>query len=212
MPISENLKSLKEKSGAATLVAVSKQQPMERIREALDAGHRHYGENRVQEAFAHWADLKPAYADLCLHLIGPLQTNKVKDALALFDVIETLDREKLAAAITAELQKTNRPQPKLFVQVNTGLEEQKSGVTPDNLSHFLALCRDHYQLKISGLMCIPPQDEPPALHFALLKKLADAHDLPERSMGMSGDFEKAVALGATSIRLGSAVFGERLIS
>lgn len=209
MSIAENLNVLREKLGSARLIAVSKQQPIEKIREALEAGHRSFGENRVQEAQGRWSDLKPLYADLKLHLIGPLQTNKVQEALALFDVIETLDREKLAAALAQEIKKSGRAQPQLLVQVNTGAEAQKSGVLPENLSALLKEC-EKLELKISGLMCIPPVDEPPALHFALLKKLADRHGLPQRSMGMSGDFEKALALGATSVRLGTAVFGERL--
>lgn len=190
-----------------TIVAVSKQQPSEKITEALAAGHRLFGENRVQEARAHWGDLKKEYPGLELHLIGPLQTNKVKDAVALFDVIETVDREKLARALAGEMKKQNRNIP-CFIQVNTGEEEQKSGVPPKDLPALLACCKN-CGLEITGLMCIPPADEPPALHFALLKKLAAQHGLQHLSMGMSGDYEKAAALGATHVRLGTAIFGGR---
>ncbi len=191
-----------------TLVAVSKRQPPEKIQAALDAGHRVFGENRVQEAQDHWAELKTRYPDLTLHLIGPLQTNKIKDAIALFDVIETVDREKLARKLGNALQEAERDIPCL-IQVNTGEEEQKSGIAPRDVPDFLDFCRQECGLKIQGLMCIPPINEPPALHFALLKKLADTHNLPVRSMGMSGDYEKAIPLGATHIRVGTGVFGAR---
>lgn len=191
-----------------TLVAVSKRQTPEKIQAALDAGHRVFGENRVQEAQDHWADLKNQYPDLTLHLIGPLQTNKIKDAIALFDVIETVDREKLARKLGNALQEAERDIPCL-IQVNTGEEEQKSGIAPRDVPDFLNFCRQECGLKIQGLMCIPPINEPPALHFALLKKLADTHNLPVRSMGMSGDYEKAIPLGATHIRIGTGIFGAR---
>jgi hypothetical protein len=189
------------------LVAVSKKQPIERINEMLKTGHRLYGENRVQETQERWADLRADYKDLRLHLIGSLQTNKVKDAVELFDVIETLDRPKLATALAKEMKKQNKNLP-CFIQVNTGEEDQKAGITPNELSDFLKFCQDA-GLNIVGLMCIPPIDEPPALHFAFLKKLADEYSLKELSMGMSGDFEKAIPLGATYIRVGTALFGER---
>jgi len=189
------------------LVAVSKKQAPEKILSALEAGHRIFGENRVQEAQEHWQDLKKDYPDLQLHLIGPLQTNKVKDAVALFDVIETIDRAKLVDAVVKEMEKQGRD-IKCFVQVNTGEEDQKAGVLPDDLPALLEHCREK-TLQIQGLMCIPPYDEPPALHFALLQKLAARHDLAQLSMGMSADFEKAIALGATYIRVGTAVFGAR---
>ena len=189
------------------LVAVSKKQPIERIHEMLKTGHRLYGENRVQEAQERWNDLRLDYKDLRLHLIGPLQTNKVKDAVELFDVIETLDRPKLATALSIEMNQQNKNLP-CFIQVNTGEEKQKAGIVPNELPDFLKFCLDE-GLNIIGLMCIPPIDEPPALHFAFLKKLADEHDLKELSMGMSGDFEKAIPLGATYIRVGTALFGER---
>ncbi len=189
------------------LVAVSKKQPQEKIREALMAGQRVFGENRVQEAQEHWQDLKKEYPDLTLHLIGPLQTNKVNHAIALFDVIETLDREKLAKALSDEMKKQGKNIP-CFIQVNTGDEGQKSGVAPEGLKVLLGYSAD-CELNVTGLMCIPPIDEPPALHFALLKKLAKENNLQFLSMGMSGDFEKAVAIGATHVRLGTAIFGTR---
>lgn len=202
-----NKKIIREAS-EVNLVAVSKKQPIERIHAMLEAGHRLYGENRVQEAKERWENLRDQYSDLTLHLIGPLQTNKVKEAVALFDVIETVDRPKLATALAKEMKKQNRIVP-CFIQINTGAEDQKAGVLPGELPAFLNLCRDE-GLNIMGLMCIPPVDEPPALHFAFLKKLADEHGLKELSMGMSSDFEKAVPLGATYVRVGSALFGERI--
>lgn len=195
--------------GSVHLVAVSKKQPAARIREALEAGLRLFGENRVQEAQEHWADIKNDTPDLKLHLIGPLQTNKVKDAVALFDVIETLDRPKLARALAREMKAQKRALP-CFIQVNTGEELQKAGVLPGDLPALLELSRAE-GLDVRGLMCIPPVDEPAALHFAFLKKLADEHGLAELSMGMSGDFEKAIPLGATYIRIGTGVFGERVL-
>ncbi len=195
------------KADDVNLVAVSKKQPIERIHQMLDAGQRLYGENRVQEALERWSDLREQYPDLILHLIGPLQTNKVSDAVTMFDVIETVDRPKLVTVLVKEMKKQDRFVP-CFVQVNTGEEAQKAGIAPHELSDFLKLCEDE-GLSIIGLMCIPPVDEPAALHFAFLKKLADQHGLKELSMGMSGDFEKAVPLGATYIRVGTALFGER---
>lgn len=191
-----------------TLVAVSKKQPDNRIDAMLETGHRVFGENRVQEAQARWQDRHQSYPDLELRLIGPLQSNKVDQAVELFDVIETLDRDKLARALVRAMDKTGR-QPRLYVQVNTGEEPQKSGVLPADLSDFLTRCRNEYQLSIEGLMCIPPVEEPASLHFALLSKLARENGLDCLSMGMSGDFETAIELGATSVRVGSALFGER---
>lgn len=204
-----NKKIIREAS-EVNLVAVSKKQPIERIHAMLEAGHRLYGENRVQEAKERWENLRDQYPDLTLHLIGPLQTNKVKEAVALFDVIETVDRPKLATTLAKEMKKQNRILP-CFIQINTGAEDQKAGVLPAELPAFLNLCCDE-GLNIMGLMCIPPVDEPPALHFAFLKKLADEHGLKELSMGMSSDFEKAVPLGATYVRVGSALFGERQLN
>jgi len=192
-----------------TLVAVSKVQPDEKIEEALAAGQRVFGENRVQEAQKRWAHRRAAYNDLKLHLIGPLQTNKAEDAVELFDVIETLDREKLARALATATKKQNRFLPCL-IQVNTGDEEQKSGIHPLQLPAFLEFCRHDCGLNITGLMCIPPADDPPAFHFALLKKLAEENDLPYLSMGMSGDYDRAISLGATHIRIGTGVFGARI--
>ena len=192
------------------LIAVSKMQPAEKIKEALDAGQRVFGENRVQEAQTRWQDLKLVYPDIALHLIGPLQTNKSKEAVALFDVIQTLDRPKLAHALATEMKKQNR-MLECFIQVNTGDEDQKAGVAVRDLADLLNISRDECGLNITGLMCIPPVNEPPALHFALLKKLAAQHGLTHLSMGMSGDYEKAAALGATYVRIGSDVFGERPI-
>ncbi|MCI5060108.1 MAG: YggS family pyridoxal phosphate-dependent enzyme [Alphaproteobacteria bacterium] len=189
------------------LIAVSKKQPQERIDAALKAGHRIFGENRVQEAVERWITRKKQYPDLELHLIGPLQTNKVKEAVALFDVIQTIDRSKLVDALAKEMSKQGK-KPRCFIQVNTGEEEQKSGISPRDLPKLLAYC-EKAGLEITGLMCIPPSDEPSALHFALLKKLAGEHNLPGLSMGMSNDFEKAIALGATYVRIGTALFGTR---
>lgn len=194
--------------GSVALVAVSKKQPLERVEAALQAGHRRYGENRVQEAEARWTGLRPTYPDLILHLIGPLQTNKVKPAVALFDVIESIDRPKLARALAREMAATNK-RPRCLIQVNTGEEPQKAGVVPADLDTLLTLCRDELELPIEGLMSIPPIDEAPAPHFALLADLADRHGLKTLSMGMSGDFETAIRHGATQVRVGSAVFGER---
>jgi len=191
------------------LIAVSKQQPDDRIDAALEAGQRVFGENRVQEAMGRWVHRRADYPDLKLHLIGPLQTNKAADAVALFDVIEVLDREKLASALAKEMQRQNRHLPCL-VQVNTGEEDQKSGIFPNEAVAFAHHCRDHYGLNITGMMCIPPADEEPAMHFALLAKLAKEAGLTTLSMGMSGDYLEAIKFGATSVRVGSAIFGERL--
>lgn len=195
------------KTDDVTLVAVSKVQPDDRIDAALAAGQRVFGENRVQEAQSRWEPRRPLYPDLRLHLIGPLQTNKARAAVALFDVIETLDRPALVAALAAETARQNR-HPDILIQVNTGAEPQKSGVLPAELpSLYAAACSA--KLRVVGLMCIPPADEPPTLHFGLLKTLADTLTLKTLSMGMSADYETAIRLGATHVRVGSAVFGER---
>ncbi|WP_289298091.1 YggS family pyridoxal phosphate-dependent enzyme [uncultured Reyranella sp.] len=191
-----------------TLVAVSKTHGPERVRELLDAGHRVFGENRVQEAEGKFPDLKAAFPDLELHLIGPLQTNKARDAVALFDVIQSVDRERLAAALVKEMDKLGR-RPACYIQVNTGEEPQKAGILPKDVDAFVALCRDQYKLPVVGLMCIPPVDEEPALHFTLLGKMAARNGLAKLSMGMSADYETAVRLGATHVRVGSALFGSR---
>ena len=188
-----------------TLVAVSKQQPWERIEPVLAAGQGVFGENRVQEAMARWAEKRD---DVELRLIGPLQSNKAKEAVAVFDVIETLDREKLAKALAEEAQKQGRS-PRLYIQVNTGEEPQKAGVIPPDADAFVALMRGTYGFQIEGLMCIPPAEEPPGPHFALLAKIAARNGIGRLSMGMSADFETAIRFGATSVRVGSALFGER---
>jgi pyridoxal phosphate enzyme (YggS family) len=190
---------------SVTLVAVSKQQPWEAIEPVLAAGQRVFGENRVQEAMARWEGRTEG---LTLHLIGPLQSNKAREAVAFFDVIETLDRESLARALADEVQKQGR-RPRLYVQVNTGEEPQKAGVVPAAAAAFIAACRGSFGLEPEGLMCIPPVDEPAGPHFALLAKIAARNGLARLSMGMSGDFETAIAFGATGVRVGSAVFGVR---
>ena len=191
-----------------TLVAVSKRQPDGRIEAALMAGHRVFGENRVQEAQRRWAERRDRYTDLKLHLIGPLQTNKAADAVALFDVIEVVDRPKLARGLSNEMARQGR-HLSCYVQVNTGEEDQKSGILPDEADSFIGFCREECGLDIAGLMCIPPVDEEPAMHFALLRTIAERNGLPGLSMGMSGDYEEAVRFGATSVRVGSAIFGSR---
>lgn len=217
--VSANLRGVQERIGLAarkagrapdsvTLVAVSKTHSPPRIEAALRAGHRCFGENRVQEAQMKWPDLRTSYPDLRLHLIGPLQTNKVKDAVQLFDVIETLDRPKLAAALAEQMTRSNR-RLQCFIQVNTGDEPQKAGIAPKDADGFIRACIEIYGLPVIGLMCIPPLDEPPALHFALLREMARRHSLPELSMGMSADFEEAIRFGATYVRVGTGVFGSR---
>jgi len=203
-----------EKAGrsanAGAIVAVSKTHPAEVIEQALVAGHRLFGENRVQEAEAKWPSLKQKYPDAELHLIGHLQTNKVREAVALFDVIETVDRPNLARALAKETAAQNR-RIECFVQVNTGEEPQKSGVSPDEADVFISACRDDFRLDVTGLMCIPPLDEEVALHFALLRTIAERNGLANLSMGMSADFEIAIAFGATHVRVGTAIFGPRQV-
>ncbi len=194
--------------GSVTLVAISKTFPAEAVEGALAAGHSVFGENRVQEAKAKFPPLKQRHPQLELHLVGPLQSNKVKDALALFDAIHSVDRPSLCEALAKETAKQGR-QPQLFVQVNTGAEPQKSGVLPQDADAFLVRCRDAYGLRIDGLMCLPPLDEPPAPHFALLNKIAARNGLKLLSMGMSADFALAIEFGATHVRVGTAIFGAR---
>jgi hypothetical protein len=193
---------------SVTLTAVSKTQPDEALEAALATGQRVFGENRVQEAQAHWGDRRSAWPDLELRLIGPLQTNKAEEAVNLFDVIETLDREKLAAALSQAMAKTGR-RPRVLVQVNTGAEPQKAGVLPEDADALIALARDQYGLDVEGLMAIPPAEEAAGPHFALLARIARRNSLKVLSMGMSGDFETAIRFGATHVRVGTALFGER---
>jgi pyridoxal phosphate enzyme (YggS family) len=189
------------------LIAVSKVQPIEKVRAALEAGHRVFGENRVQEAEERWGELKPQYPDVELHLIGGLQTNKAAIAVALFDVIQSVDRLKLAKALAGEMEKQGKQLP-VYIQVNTGREEQKGGCALEELPELLAGSKE-LGLEVVGLMCIPPLGEDPTMHFALLKKLAKRHGLARLSMGMSGDYALAAAMGATDVRVGTAIFGAR---
>jgi len=190
------------------LVAVTKTVPAPVIEEAIEAGQYCFGENRVQEADAKWPALKERHPGIELHLIGPLQSNKVREAVGLFELIETVDRPKLARALAEEMARANK-RPRLFVQVNTGEEPQKAGVLPGEAESFVALCRGTFGLTVDGLMCIPPYEEEPAMHFALLAKLAERIGVKELSMGMSGDFARAIAFGATYVRVGTAIFGAR---
>jgi len=190
------------------LIAVSKNHTVNEIKPLLEQGHCNFGENRVQEAKSKWVELKKQYSHVILHLIGPLQTNKVKEAVQLFDVIETVDREKVAKKLSEEIQKTGK-KPICFIQVNIGNETQKSGISQENLEAFLHQCRNEYHLNIQGLMCIPPVNEDSRKYFMLLYNLAQKHGLTEISMGMSNDFEEAILSGATQVRIGSAIFGPR---
>ena len=194
--------------GSTDLVAVSKTFDGETIQPLLEAGQRRFGENRVQEAMAKWPALRQSFPDLELRLIGPLQSNKAREAVELFDVIETVDRARIATALSAEMKRQDR-YPRLYVQVNTGLEEQKAGIAPAEAAAFVAWCQDSQGLAIQGLMCIPPLDENPGPHFALLAKIARESGVEKLSMGMSGDFDVAIGFGATSVRVGSAIFGGR---
>jgi pyridoxal phosphate enzyme (YggS family) len=195
-------------AGSVTLVAVSKTFDAPDIRPVIAAGQTVFGENRVQEAQAKWPALREEFPGIELHLIGPLQSNKAKEAVALFDVIETVDREKIAAELAREMKRQDRA-PKLYVQVNTGLEPQKAGIAPREAAAFVKRCREAHGLAVEGLMCIPPADENPGPHFALLEKLAGEAGVEKLSMGMSGDYALAVRFGATSVRVGSAIFGGR---
>ncbi len=199
-------------ASSVTLIAVSKLHAAEAIEPVLMAGHREFGENYVQEAQAKWPDLRARFPETVLHLIGPLQSNKAREAVALFDVIHSLDRESLAKELSKEIARHKQQggkAPQLFVQVNTGEEPQKGGILPLEADAFIRSCRETYGLEISGLMCIPPFDEPPSPHFALLRKIAERNGLPHLSMGMSADFDAAIQLGATHVRIGTAIFGER---
>jgi len=193
---------------SVALVAVSKTHPAAIVRDALAAGHRVFGENRVQEAQAKYPALREAYPDLALHLIGPLQTNKVREALAIFDVIESVDRPRLAQALAKEMNHSGR-RPPCLIEVNTGEEARKAGILPADADGFIVECRDRVGLSILGLMCVPPIDEEPAPHFALLREIARRNGLAVLSMGMSADFERAIRFGATHVRVGTAIFGAR---
>ena len=206
--IAEAAKAAGRAPDAVTLVAVGKLHPREAIEAAIRAGQRVFGENRVQEAQGKFPLLRTDYPDIALHLIGPLQTNKVRDAVALFDVIETVDRPKLARALATEMARSDR-RPDCFIQINTGEEPQKAGVAPAETDAFIAFARDELGLPIVGLMCIPPFEEEPAMHFALLAKIAARNNLSALSMGMSGDYETAIRFGATHVRVGTAIFGAR---
>jgi pyridoxal phosphate enzyme (YggS family) len=196
--------------GAVQLIAVSKVQPIERVRAAVIAGHRLFGENRVQEALARWQPIRQEFDDIAVHLIGPLQTNKARDAVGFFDAIHTLDRPRLAAALAREMDRQDR-RPDCYIEVNTGAEPQKAGVRASEADDFIRQCRVDYALPIVGLMCIPPAYEAPALHFALLREIARRNGLTNLSMGMSGDYQTAIAFDATLVRVGTAVFGAREI-
>ncbi|MCR9071056.1 MAG: YggS family pyridoxal phosphate-dependent enzyme [Alphaproteobacteria bacterium] len=217
--IGDNLESVRRsiaKAAAAaerspetvTLVAVGKVQPLERVEAALLAGQRVFGENRVQEAKGKWPDFRVRYPGVELHLIGPLQTNKVREAVELFDVIQTVDRPKLARELAKEMEKQGK-RLDCYIQVNTGEEEQKAGIAPDEADAFIAECRDGLGLAVVGLMCIPPVEDNPALHFAMLREIAKRNGIANLSMGMSGDYDTAVELGATHVRVGTAIFGAR---
>ncbi len=206
--IAEAAAAAGREAGDIGLVAVSKTHGPERIRPALAAGHRLFGENRVQEAERKWPELREAFPDLRLHLIGPLQGNKTRDAVELFDCIETIDRPRIARRVAEAIQQAGRAVD-CYVQVNTGAEAQKAGIPPDEADAFIAQCRDEFQLAVRGLMCIPPADEEPSLHFALLREIARRNGLDGLSMGMSADFPIAIPFGATLVRVGTAIFGPR---
>ncbi len=221
VPVAENLRRVEDQIAAAAreagrdpaeirLIAVSKTHGSDRIVPALAAGHRVFGENRVQEARAKWPALREAWPGIELHLVGALQSNKAREAVALFDVIHALDRPKLAAALAKAMDRLDR-RPACFIEVNTGEEPNKAGVAPAEADAFIARCRDEFELPVIGLMCIPPVDEEPSLHFALLAQIAARNGLAALSMGMSGDFEVAVRFGATHVRVGTAIFGPRQI-
>lgn len=206
--IARAAKACGRNAAEVTLVIASKTQPADRLDPLLRSGHRAFGENRVQEAAGKWPALREVYRDIDLHLIGPLQSNKAKEAVALFDVIETIDRPRLADAIAEQIAKQGRS-PRLYVEVNTGDEPQKAGVSPKEADEFIRFCRDTCKLQISGLMCVPPVGEQASPHFALLAQLAKRNDIPVLSMGMTADFPLAIQLGATHVRIGSAIFGPR---
>nr|WP_321981037.1 YggS family pyridoxal phosphate-dependent enzyme [uncultured Cohaesibacter sp.] len=206
--ITECEKEAGREDGSVTLIAVSKTFDADVIEKALKTGQRVFGENKVQEAKAKWPQLREAYEGVELHLIGPLQSNKAKDAVALFDVIHTIDRKKIARSIRVEMEKQSR-ELDLFIQINTGAEPQKAGILPDEADDFIGFCQVELGLSIRGLMCIPPFDEDPKPHFKMLRKIAKRNDIKELSMGMSSDYTEAIKQGATYVRVGSAIFGHR---
>lgn len=206
--IAEAAEAVGRDAADVTLIAVTKTFSADDILPVLEAGHRQFGENRVQEAKGKWPALKARFPDVRLHLIGPLQSNKAKEAVELFDAIHSIDRAKIARVIAEEIKRQGRA-PELFIEVNTGEEAQKAGVLPADLGALMKLCREELGLSIAGLMCIPPVEEEPAVHFAFLRKLVGEHGVAGLSMGMSGDYETAIQFGATHVRVGSAIFGER---
>jgi PLP dependent protein len=206
--IARACKDARRDRGSVTLIAVSKTFDADAISPVIAAGQRVFGENRVQEAKAKWPPLMQAHSGIVLHLIGPLQSNKAREAVALFDAIHSVDRPSICEALAKEIKSQNR-QPQLFIQINTGEEPQKAGISPSDADAFIARCREHYGLSISGLMCIPPVNDPPAPHFALTAKIAARNGLTNLSMGMSADFTTAIQMGATHVRVGSAIFGAR---
>jgi pyridoxal phosphate enzyme (YggS family) len=206
--IARACRQARRERASVTLIAVSKTFSADAIRPVIDAGQRVFGENRVQEAKVKWPGLTSVYSDLALHLIGPLQSNKAKEAVALFDAIHSVDRPSVCEALAKEINSQNR-RPELFVQLNTGEEPQKAGIAPTEADAFIARCRENYGLRLSGLMCIPPLNEAPAPHFALTAKIAARNGLHNLSMGMSADFAIAIQFGATHVRIGSAIFGQR---
>lgn len=206
--IAENLAAIRQRIGKTTLIAVSKFQPVEAVHDAVDAGQRLFGENRVQEAQRKFSALRAEHPDIELHLIGALQTNKAAEAVSLFDVIQTLDRPALAEALAKAIRKTGKT-PRFYIEVNIGREPQKAGIEPEHTGAFLKLCHETYGLSVSGLMCIPPEGLDPQPYFKSLRDLGKRLELPHLSMGMSSDFEKAIACGATEVRLGTAIFGNR---
>jgi pyridoxal phosphate enzyme (YggS family) len=206
--IARACKDARRDRGSVTLIAVSKTFGADAISPVIAAGQRIFGENRVQEAKAKWPPLMQTHPGIVLHLIGPLQSNKAKEAVALFDAIHSVDRPSICEALAKEIKSQNR-QPQLFIQVNTGEEQQKAGISPSDADAFISRCREHYGLSISGLMCIPPVNDPPAPHFALTAKIAERNGLTNLSMGMSADFATAIQMGATHVRVGSAIFGSR---
>ena len=200
---------LNEKEQKVNIIAVSKRQPIERINTLLETGHKIFGENQVQESIHKWISLKKKFDNIELHLVGPLQSNKVKDAMQIFDCIQTVDREKIAKILKSEEEKLNK-QISYMIQINTGEEKQKSGIMPDDADDFFKYCVNDLKLNIKGLMCIPPFNQDPTIHFGYLKKKQQQYDLSYLSMGMSNDYEKAIRMGATHIRVGTCIFGERL--